>query len=173
MDQLPLLQGIQVLEVWVPDVEGAGYIGRPVQLVQQLSCLPRLVHLHINCMGRPWELLKLGELRGLKTLAVDYTGPPRLPKHVLEDLTKALPCCKVQLWETLNFTAGPAGGRRVNFGAGGAHGGAGWQEDEEGRGGVWDALVVAGKWGLGMIATAAVGYWTGRWCAGKVGKQRR
>ena len=165
LTQLPLLQGIQVLEIWVPDAR-VGRTGTPLQLVEQLSCLPKLVHLHVNSMGGTGELLALGKLKGLKTLAVDYTGPPRLPKHVLEALTEALPCCKVQLWETLSFNGGRGG-------VGGEHMGDGWGEEEERKGGVWGVMATVGKWGLGLVATAALGYWTGRLCAGKLGKQKR
>jgi hypothetical protein len=113
LPQLPRLPGLQVVEVWVPEC----YAGHPQQLAHQLGQLPRLTHLHVSASGSPALIQGLSSLTTLRTLAVEYTGPPKLPRHLVEALAAALPCGKVQVWEGHTLKPGStAGGDRQQQG---------------------------------------------------------
>ncbi len=115
----------QVLDMTVPEATGP----RPLALRDLLLSLPRLVHVHLAMSGggAAKQLQVLGALTQLKTLAVDFSGPPQLPCGLKDSLEAALPCCKVQIWEQLQLDReagswadanGCANVRRKRFGPG-------------------------------------------------------
>lgn len=132
----------QVLDLSVPD----SWSSTPSRLSDALSRLPRLRHLHLNLASGPAQLEHLTALTRLKTLAVDYAGPPALKASLHARLEAALPGTKVQLWEQLRVRAG--GGE----GAGGeARGGGGRRWWRVVQRGLLGSLLVAAVAGAAML----------------------
>lgn len=71
--------------------------------------------------------MQLASLRGsLRTLSVNYTGPPALPVGLLEGLQQGLgPYCRVQLWEQIALQQQGSFGAAAGAAGGGEGGGAG------------------------------------------------
>ncbi|GBF95148.1 hypothetical protein Rsub_07732 [Raphidocelis subcapitata] len=114
------LGALQVLDLSVPEAWRA----TPTRLRDTLSRLPRLRHLHLNLVGCPAQLEALTALTRLKTLAVDYAGPPALRPGLQLRLEAALPATKVQVWEQLRAPRVGDGG--FGFGGGGRGGALRW-----------------------------------------------
>ncbi|KAF6254196.1 hypothetical protein COO60DRAFT_1666077 [Scenedesmus sp. NREL 46B-D3] len=155
--KLPLpmnLAACPVLDVAVPEnAEGS----LPRVLLRALLALPRLTHLHIATHHAPQQLLRLTALAGrLRTLKVNYTGPPALPSQLLTQLREGLGVhCRVQVWEEIvppsSGSFGEASGGGIGGGAAEAPAGEGRQRT---RGGRLRACVhlgvnVAGGWWFG------------------------
>jgi hypothetical protein len=156
---------LQVLDVAVPESTECSL---PPNLLQALLALPRLHHLHITTHHAPQQLLGLTTLAGrLRTLNINYTGPPTLPAQLLTQLREGLGLnCRVQVWENVVL---PSSGSFAEVSGGGFAGNAGEGPDGGGRGrrrvgglrGVVRAaslgVVVAGGWWCGWMAGSALG----------------
>ncbi|WIA39453.1 hypothetical protein OEZ86_005552 [Tetradesmus obliquus] len=161
------LTGLQVLDVAVPESTDCSL---PPDLLQALLALPRLAHLHITTHHAPQQLLGLTALAGrLRTLNINYTGPPTLPSQLLSQLREGLGLnCRVQVWENVVL---PSSGSFVEVsggGGGGAEGLGGGGRRRRGVG-VWRGVVRAASLG----AVVAGGWWCG-WVLGSAlgGRQR-
>jgi hypothetical protein len=129
-----------VLDLSVPEA----WRSSPTRLRDGLLRLPRLRHLHVSLLGGPWQLEALVALTRLKTLAVDYVGPPALRPGLQARLEAALPATKVQVWEQLRGRPGSGGG--AGGGGGGALGSAAAR---------WAARLLWAASGLALAAAAA------------------
>jgi hypothetical protein len=132
-----------VLDLTVPDACAGGV---PRELMAALQDLPRLHHLHLVASHQPDALAGgLSALTGLRTLSLNWHGPPALPEGLLQQLHEALgPHCRVQLWEQVVLPERPG-----SFGhAGGDAAGGG------GGGGIVAAAAAPG--GVAVEATEAV-----------------
>jgi hypothetical protein len=132
------LGALQVLDLSIPDTWRAA----PARLAAALSRLPRLRHLHVALAGGPGQIEALACLSRLKTLAVDYSGPPALPAGLQARLEAALPATKVQVWEQLRARTGGSDGGGGGAGEGRWWGLRGW--GLRAAGGLVVAAVVAG-----------------------------
>jgi len=131
-----------VLDLTVPDT----WRTTPGRLCDVVARLPRLRHLHLNLVGGPAQLEPLTALTRLKTLAVDYAGPPSLQPGLQERLEAALPATKVQIWEQLRA-------RSFSSDGGGGFGG------DEGGGGVrrWAGRLLKAAGGFLIAASVVAG----------------
>lgn len=158
---------LQVLDVAVPESTECSL---PPDLLQALLALPRLAHLHITTHHEPQQLLGLTALAGrLRTLNINYTGPPTLPSQLLSQLRKGLGLnCRVQVWENVVL---PSSGSFVEVSGGGGVGAEGLGGGGRRRRGVgvWRGVVRASSLG----AVVAGGWWCG-WVLGSAlgGRQR-
>ncbi|KIY94931.1 hypothetical protein MNEG_13033, partial [Monoraphidium neglectum] len=112
-----------VLDLTVPDA----WQSTPTRLRDTLCRLPRLRHLHVTLACGAAQLPHLTALGRLKTLAIDYGGPPALKPGLRARLEAGLPATKVQVWEQLRARG------CSSFGGAGAEG-------EGGAGGLWRAV---------------------------------
>uniref|UniRef100_A0A383WMA3 Uncharacterized protein n=1 Tax=Tetradesmus obliquus TaxID=3088 RepID=A0A383WMA3_TETOB len=157
------LTGLQVLDVAVPESTDCAL---PPDLLQALLALPRLAHLHITTHHAPQQLLGLTALAGrLRTLNINYTGPPTLPSQLLSQLREGLGFnCRVQVWENVVL---PSSGSFVEVsggGGGGAEGLGGVGRRRRGVGALRGVVraaslgaVVAGGWWCGWVLGSALG----------------
>jgi hypothetical protein len=116
----------------------------PPALLAALRRLPRLQHLHLACGPHPADLLRLTQLTGLKTLAINYSGPPALSQGLLAALHDGCGgLCRVQLWEQLTAqdSSGSFGGAAAAAGNGAAP-----AAGADAAGGVAAAGALAGAW---------------------------
>jgi hypothetical protein len=158
----------------------------PLDLLQALQELPRLNHLHITTHHAPQQLLGLTTLAGrLRTLNVNYTGPPTLPGQLLAQLREGLGVnCRVQVWENVVL---PSSGSFGEVSGGGFGGGAADGREGPGRQGkgrrqlkaiglaVQHGAVLAGSWWCGGMLGQMLGRcgWTlGRKLAGVRRRER-
>jgi hypothetical protein len=108
-----------VLDVSVPEA----WASSPTRLRDSLARLPRLRHLHVSLSAGACQLAPLAALARLKTLAIDYSGPPALRPCGRARLEAALPATKVQIWEQTRVRGCPGPGGDAGRGdEGGAHG---------------------------------------------------
>jgi hypothetical protein len=144
----------------------------PPDLLQALQELPRLNHLHITTHHAPQQLLGLTTLAGrLRTLNVNYTGPPTLPGQLLSQLRKGLGVhCRVQVWENVVL---PSSGSFGEVSGGGFGGGAADVQEGGGRQRTGGRRLRDVVTGMKLGAVVAGGWWCG-WMLGRtLGGMRR